>query len=363
MTGENVFDIESGDDYLVGGDTATLRAAFTRSNYGANFALSLNANDSYDAFWTTDRIYVSEASLWAKVLNNKIGVKAGYFADFDYFTPVGAWSLAGGPSSNAIQLTAYPIEGLQIDVRTKNLQTGNTSNPPTWYKEMEWVRNIDAGVKYVNPNFTFFVALDDDYSLDSQLSPTSPFATRTNHYQTDAFGYFAWTGTPKLTVGVEAKFLDLTSERQIGTEDVGLGIVTNVNASYSFTDALSARIWILLGQAAIGGPGIAAIPLLENDDGFTVGADVEVTYKLNDALSFSLRPIFQILNTNKADVFDFGLRPKVAWTIAPFPYAATINFSYFLKMFGDDGTATGAYAFNNNEALNHTIAVTFGWTF
>jgi hypothetical protein len=359
---DNVFDIDAGDDYLVEGDTATLRAALNKGTYGASFALSLNANNSFAGMWTTGAIYVSEVSLWGKVLNNKLQLKAGYYGDFDYFTPVGAWSLAGGPASNAIQLTAYPIDGLQIDVRTKNLHTGNTTAPAfmvttnDWYVGEEYLRNIDVGVRYVNPNFTAFVAFDDDYNI-----PARSF--RANEFQTDIFAYFAFTGVPKLSVGVEAKFVDLTSERPDPvdpTEDLGITIQTALNASYQITDAFSARAWIIAGLDDAGVSGLMAPNQLLGEDGFTFAVDLEGSYNLNDALTFSLRPIFLIPNTEDADIFNISLKPKVAWTLAAFPHAATVNLWYMLRVYGENGAA---YVANNNEALAHSAAVTFGWTF
>jgi hypothetical protein len=348
----NVFDIEAADDFLSSGDTAALRAALNKGFYGLNFGLMLNANNTLtDKFWVTERIYVSEASLWAKFLENKAGVKAGYYADFDYFSPVNAWSLG---ANSAVQLTAYPIQGLQIDVKSRvqpaNNVFGNWADP-VWYEGEQWVRNIDVGVKYVNPTFTAFVAFDDD-------AGAPPIE---DHPQIDVFGYFAFTGVPKLTVGVESKFLDLTSERPDpadGTKDIGITNVTALNASYQITDALSARAWIVLG-ASTDGLVFPANELL-GADGFSMAVDLEGTYKLNDAWTFSLRPIFSIPNTEDADIFDISVRPKAAWTLATGPYAATINFSYKLRVFGENGIN---YLNNNSEALNHAASVTFGWTF
>jgi hypothetical protein len=399
---DNVFDIDAGDDYLVEGDTASLRATLNQGTYGASFALSLNANNTQAAFWTPDRLYVSEASLWAKILNNKLQVKAGYFGDFDYFSPVNAWSLAGGPASNATQLTVYPIEGLQIDVRTKNSASniGGFSNPgawsaANWYHGEEFLRNIDAGVRYANPSFTAWVAFDDSSTASTPTGtpPTlkpgtsdetdkdnwaTPGTTGEAVYQTDVFGYFAFTGVPKLSVAVETKFLDLTTERKgpnpvdangnlvrddndelVPGEDIGITNITALNASYQITDALSARLWLVAG-AATDGIIMTSYALLENDDGFTFTADLEGTYKLNDALTFYLRPIFAIPNTKDADIFVFSVRPKVSWAIAPMPYAATINLWYKLRAYGDK---TVEYANNNKKALSHTVACTFGWSF
>jgi hypothetical protein len=362
---ENVFDIDAGDDYLVEGDTASLRGTLNKGAYGATFALSLNANNSFAGMWTTGAVYVSEVNLWGKFLDNKLQAKAGYYGDFDYFTPVGAFSLAGGAASNALQLTAYPIEGLQIDVRTKNLHTGNATppvfpfTPNVWYEGEQFLRNIDVGVKYVNPNFTVFVAFDDDYTRDAGLGPLM----RSNNNQTDVFGYFAFTGVPKLSVGVESKFLDLTSERPDpadATKDMGITIQTALNASYQITDAFSLRAWVIAGMDDAGLSGLMVANQLLGADGFTFAVDLEGTYKINDALTFSLRPIFIIPDTEKADIFNISVKPKLAWAVAAFPYAATINFWYMLKVFGENGDA---YAANGNEALNHSIAATFGWTF
>jgi hypothetical protein len=362
--GDNVFDIEAGDDYLVEGDTAALRGTLNKGTYGATFGLSLNANNSYAGMWTTGAVYVSEASLWAKILDNKIGVKAGYFGDFDYFSPVNAWSLAGGSASNALQLTAYPIDGLQIDVRTKNLKNANTKEPVfmavtnDWYKGDEYLSNIDVGVRYVNPSFTVFVAFDDDFTWKD---PSNLFA-RANEYQTDVFGYFAFTGVPKLTVGVESKFLDLTSHRtDMATgEAVGITNVSALNASYQITDALSARIWLIAGADHLGMSGLPAAYQLLGSDYFTAAVDVEAAYKLNNSIRFILRPVFQIPTTEKPEIFNISVKPKVEWTLFAFPYAATINFWYMLRYYSTDGAA---YVGNNNENLNHTIAATFGWTF
>jgi hypothetical protein len=358
---ENVFDIDAGDDYLVEGDTVALRGALNKGTYGANFGLSLNANNTQGNFWTPARLYVSEASLWAKLLENKIGVKAGFFGDFDYFSPVNAWNLGPAGGTNAIQLTAYPIEGLQIDVRTKN-SASNTNgvgdyNPPDWYKGDEYLRNVDVGARYSNATFTAFVAFDDDFTPDSRFTP---FDVYLNNYQADIFAYFAYTGVPKLSVGVESKFLDLASDRKKGDgsgDAVGITNVTALNASYQITDALSARAWFAFGSAT---DGLEGANELLGDDGFTFTVDAEGTYKLNDALTFHLRPIFNVPNSENFDVFNFSLRPKVAWTLASFPYGATINFWYKLRIYGEK---TASYAGNDNEALNHSLAVTFSWAF
>jgi hypothetical protein len=375
---ENRIDIDAGDDFLSSGDTAALRAALNKGTYGANFGLALNANNTPDGFWVGDKyVYVNEASLWGKFLDNKIGVKAGYYADFDYFTPVNVWSLG---ANSAIQLTVYPIDGLQIDVKSV-IQPANLFfgmwNAPKWYEGdkwvEEWARNVDVGVKYVKPNFTAFVGLDDLYTIGSPGDSTTnpPVPAVADSTQVDVFAYFGWTGTPKLTATVETKFLDLTSERAHPIEqdkDYGITNVTGVQVGYQITDALFARAFFLLGALAPGFPAGMAVgqgaakPLL-GEDGFSLAVDIEASYKLNDALTFYLKPAFQIPDTDPAvgDMwFDFGVRPKVAWTVAPGPYAATINFSYWLKVFGEDGWA---YTNNNKEALHHTVAVTFGWTF
>jgi hypothetical protein len=359
--GYNVLDIDAGDDYLVEGDTVALRGAVNKGTYGANFGLSLNANNTQGGFWVPDRLYVSEASLWAKVLNDKIGVKAGYFGDFDYFSPVMAWSLAGGAASNALQLTAYPISGLQIDVRAKNTASNFAGqwNPPDWYNGEQYARNIDAGVRYVNPNFTAFLAFDNDYTPWTG----GPFdRLGQNDNQIDIYGYFGFTGVPKLTVGVETKFQDLTSEgtNAATNEDVGITNITAINASYQISAAFSARLWLIVGADHFGF-GSGATPLLGDADGFTVAADVELGYKLNDALRITLRPVFQIPNTEKTDIFNISVKPKLEWTLATMPYAATINCWYMLRYYG--GETNGAYIANDNEALFHTIAVTFGWSF
>jgi hypothetical protein len=355
-----LFDINAEDDFLVNGDTAALRAVYDRGTYGGSFGLALNANNTQDNFWTADRIYVSEANLWAKVLDSKLGIKAGYFADFDYFSPVDAWSLFSG---NAVQLTAYPIPGLQFDVRARTqpfryMYFADGWNPAVWYENEEFGRNIDAGVRYSNPDFTVWVALDDDYT------ETAALFGRSNNFQLDVFGYFAYTGIPKLTVGVETKFLDLLSERKNLTDlskTIGITNVTAINASYQITDAFSARIWLVAGADHFGF-GNTARPILGDDgfDGITVAADVELGYKLNDALSFSLRPVFQVPDTEDFSIFNLSVKPKVTWTLAPFPYGATINFWYKLKVLGE---GDAAYANNNNEALHHTLNLTFGWTF
>jgi hypothetical protein len=352
------FDINAEDDYLVNGDTAALRAAFTRPNYGANFALSLTANNTQDNFWTADRIYVSEANLWAKVLDNKLGVKAGYFYDFDYFSPVNSWSLYAG---SATQVTVYPIPGLQFDVRARNspinyIYFADGFNTAAWYNGEQYARNIDGGIRYSNPNFTAWVALDDDYT-------EIPFG-RTNPYELDIFGYFAYTGIPKLSVGVETKFLDLLSERNNLTDaskTIGITNVTAINASYQITDAFSARLYLVAGSDHFGF-GNTARPILGDDgyDGITVAADVELGYKLNDALSFSLRPVFQVPDTEDFSIFNISVKPKVTWTLAPFPYGATIIFWYKLKVLGE---GDAAYTANNDEALHHTLNLTFGWNF
>jgi hypothetical protein len=377
---KNVFDIEAGDDYLTEGDTAALRGALNKGTYGANFGLSLNANNSFAGMWTTGAVYVSEASLWAKVLDNKIGVKAGYFGDFDYFSPVHAWSLAGGSASNATQLTVYPIEGLQIDVRTKNLQNSNPNSAPfsnAWYEGEQFIANIDAGVRYANPSFTVWVALDDDYSATPGSAPR--YSTYGNEYQTDVFGYFAFTGVPKLTVGVETKFIDLTSQRRVPgpapdpavppnppnpqtytDEAVGITNRTAINASYQITDALSARIYLVAGSDHFGFG--STVNELLGENGFTAAADVEVAYKLNNSLRFILRPVFQIPSLDETSVLNVSVKPKVEWTLFPGPYAATINFWYMLRYYGGE-TKNSLYVTNDNYALSHSIAATFGWTF
>jgi hypothetical protein len=375
--GYNVFDIDAGDDYLVEGDTASLRAALNKGFYGATFALSLNANNSYAGFWTVGDLYVSEATAWAKLLNDKLQAKVGYYGDFDYFSPVNAWSLAGaGGASNALQMTVYPMPGLQIDVRTKNLSNLNHASHPqfmgfqnNWYNGEEYLRNIDAGLRYVNPNFTAFVAFDDSSTASTAGTPevlgsdgvtvVEPAVSGDAVTQADVYGYFAWTGVPKLSVGVESKFLDLTSERKnFGGDAIGITNVTALNANYQFTGALSARLWLIAGAASDGLDG--ASELLADDGGFTFTADAEAAYKLNDALTFSLRPIFNVPNTKNFDVFNISVRPKVAWTLAAIPYAATINFWYKLRVYGEKTTS---YANNDHEALNHTVALTFNWSF
>jgi hypothetical protein len=373
---DNVFDIDAGDDYLVEGDTAALRGALNKGTYGANFGLSLNANNTEAQFWTVDRIYASEASLWANFLNNKLGVKAGFFGDFDYFTPVLALSLGPEGGTDAVQLTAYPIDGLRIDVRTRNSPNNKAFmgpwGTPRWYDAEQFGRNIDAGVKYSNPNFTVFAAFDDTFTPDSgnpfMLDPNTGLPTAVPDpayvaevYRADAFAYFGFTGVPKLTVGLEGRFIDLMSERKKpGTNDaVGITIATALNASYQISDAFSARVWLLAGAIPIGGSMMVANELL-GTDGFTTGVDVELAYKLND-LTFSLRPIVQIEDTNANDmIIDFSVKPRVSWAIAQMPYAATINFWYMLRYYGENGVG---YASNNNEELAHSIAVTFGWNF
>jgi hypothetical protein len=389
VAGNNRFDIDAGDDFLSSGDTAALRAALNKGFYGANFGMALNANNTDDGFWVTDKyVYVNEASLWAKFLENKIGVKAGYYGDFDYFTPVNVWSLG---ANSAVQLTFAPIQGLQIDVKSRLSPANNffgTWSEPTWYEGEQWARNVDLGVKYSNPTFTAFVVFDDDWTKGTAAVPakvefdtlgpnplrpiyTAAVPAGDPTTQIDVFAYFGWTGTPKLTATVETKFLDLTSERahpiDVG-EDYGITNVTGVQVGYQITDALFARAFFLLGGLAPGFPagfavGAGAAKPLLGEDGFSFAVDIEASYKLNDSFTFYLKPAFQIPDTDPAvgDVwFDFGVRPKVAWTVAPGPYAATINFSYWLKVFGEDG-----YAYNNNdqEALHHTAAVTFGWNF
>jgi hypothetical protein len=359
----NVFDIDAGDDYLVEGDTVALRGALNKGTYGLNFGLSLNANNTQASFWTIDRIYVTEASLWAKFLDNKIGVKAGNFADFDYFTPVSAWSLAAG---DGLQLSAYPIQGLQIDVRVK---TGGDNRvmgsweAPIWFDGEQLSRNIDFGVKYVNPSFTAFAVFDNDFTLNRNFFPG-----RTNNYQTDVFAYFAYTGIPKLTATLETKFLDLFSDRKktpdpiTGDVDaVGITNVTGIQVGYQITDAFKALARISAGLDVVGiGALPAGLPLIGGDDGITLAVDVDLIYVLNDALTFSLRPIFEIPTTEEVGDFVVSVKPKVAWTIATGPYAATINFWYMLRYYGEN---TAAYTSNDKEALNHTIACTFGWTF
>jgi hypothetical protein len=346
------FDVDATDDYLSAGDTAQLRGALNKGFYGLNFGLALNANNTQDGFWVVDQMYVNEASLWAKFLDNKIGVKAGYYADFDYFTPVQAYSLG---ASSAVQLTVFPIAGLQIDVKSRLSPFNNvfgTWAAPVWYDGEEWARNVDVGVKYVAPNFTVFAAFDNDYSLVPPPGRASE--------QIDVFGYFGWTGTPKLTATVDGKFFDLTSEVKDAAGDaVGITIATALNVGYQISDALSARAWFIAGSVPIGGSIMAAKPLL-GEDGFTFGVNAEVSYKLNDKFTFFLTPVFQIPDTEKADIFDISVRPKMAWALATGPYAATINFSYTLRVYGKDGEA---WSSNNEEALLHIAAVTFGWNF
>jgi hypothetical protein len=356
--GYNRFDIDASDDFLSDGDTATLRGALNKGTYGLNFGLALNANNTH-GMWISDKyVYANEASLWAKFLNNKIGVKAGYYADFDYFTPVQIYSLG---ANSAVQLTFAPIDGLQIDVKSR-LQPANVFfgiwSDPVWYEGEKWARNIDLGVKYVQPNFTAFVAFDDDSG-----APPLP----ADKYQSDVFAYFGWTGTPKLTLSVEGKFFDLTSERTVTdtatatVEDVGITIAAALNVGYQITDAFSARAWFIAGSLPIGGStGMTPAKALLGEDGATLGVNVEASYKLNDTITLSLTPIIQIFDSETMDIIDFSIKPKVAWAFAPFPYAATINFSYKLNVYGEDGVA---YAENNGESLLHTVALTFGWNF
>jgi hypothetical protein len=360
--GYNVFDIDAGDDYLVEGDTAALTATYNKGNYGGTFSLAFNANNSRFGLWTPLALNINEVSLWGQFLDNKIKVKAGQFGDFDYTSPINVWSMAGGPASNAIHLTVYPIQGLQFDVRTKNLQNSNPDHNPfvsnNWYTGMDYVRNIDVGVRYVNPNFTVALVLDDDYTKPGSVAgPPPPFAR--GDYQVDVYGIFAFTGVPKLSVGLETRFYDLTSERKkLGTTDaLGITNVTALNASYQITDALSARLWVDVGADIAGLTG-GALALLQ-DDGFTVAADLEMAYKLNDSITFSLRPMFGIPDTDK-EGFIVSVKPRVSWAIAPFPFAATINFWYMLRYYDEHTTA---YTNNDKEALNHTVACTFGWTF
>jgi hypothetical protein len=372
---DNVFDIDAGDDYLVEGDTAALRGALNKGTYGANFGLSLTANNTEAQFWTPDRIYASEASLWANFLNNKLGVKTGFFGDFDYFTPVLALSLGPEGGTDALQLTAYPIDGLRIDVRTRNSPNNKAFmgpwGMPVWYDAEQFGRNIDAGVKYTNPNFTVFAAFDDTFTPASGnpflLDPNTGLPTTTPDptyvaevFRADAFAYFAFTGVPKLTVGLEGRFIDLMSERKEANGDAtGITIATALNASYQITDAFSARIWLLAGAVPIGGSMLAANELM-GEEGFTTGVDVEVAYKLND-LTFSLRPIFQIEDATADSMkIDFSVKPRVSWAIASMPYAATVNCWYMFRYYGKDGVAYGS---NNNEEMAHSIAVTFGWNF
>jgi hypothetical protein len=360
---EHQFDIYSFDDLLANADTVALRGALNKGSYGANFGLSLNANNTIDGFLNLDRIYVSEASLWTNALNNKLRVKGGYFMDFDYITTITASSLG---YSNALALTVFPIQGLQIDVRTKNSPANKTDiwRLPTWYTGEQWARNIDGGVKYVNPNFTVFVGLDDDYTAPDGFM-------RFHEYQTDIFANFAWTGTPKLTASIEGRLYDLTTERtnpvvvdsitgtSTGGDDVGMTIASGLVFGYQITDALFTRAWIYLGAAPLGGPGIVVKQLL-GEDGFSVGVNAEVSYKINDAFTVSLTPIFQILDTENADIFDLSVKPKVVWNIAAGPYASSIHLSYKLNVYGEGG---GAYVSNNNEALHHTVGLSFGCNF
>jgi hypothetical protein len=370
--GYNVFDIEATDDYLVEGDTATLRAALNRGSYGATFALSLTANNTQASFWTIDRIYASEVSLWAKLLKDKFQAKAGYFYDFDYFTPVNAWNLAGLWSTNAVQLTAYPIEGLQIDVRAKtsdnNYAAGEGWTAANWFNGEEIARNIDLGIKYVNPKFTTFVALDDSSTASSEPvgSPgDSDYRDGKASTQADLYGYFAWTGIPKLTLSVETKFQDLTSElkKSDGSGDkIGVTNMTGFNVGYQITDAFYARTFIILGGAGKPGSFMATKPLLGEDDGFSFAVNAELSYKLNDTLTFFFTPIYQIPDTEHTDRFDIFVKPKVAWTLGSFPYAATINFWYMLGYYSDN-SATWSYWGNNDDNLFHTVALTFNWSF
>jgi hypothetical protein len=336
----------------VEGDTVALRGAYNKGTYGANFGLSFTGNGTQANFWTPDRIYASEASLWANLLDSKLGVKAGYFGDFDYFSPVNAWNLTGLYPTNAVQVTVYPITGLRIDVRTKNSpQNFPGWAAPVWYDAEEWAGNIDGGIKYSNSTFTAFVALDNDYSA-------VPFG-RANQWQTDAFAHFAFTGVPKLTLSVESKFIDLLSARDDASGDaVGITNVTGVQVGYQITDAFFARANFILGADDMGISGESHELL--GADGFSFVVDIEGSYKLND-LTFSLRPIFLLPNTEDAGAFNISVKPKIAWTIAPM---TTINFWYMLRYYGDGGdNGTAAYASNDNENLNHSVALTFNWAF
>jgi hypothetical protein len=391
--GYNVFDIEATDDYLVEGDTATLRATLNKVSYGATLAVSFTGNNTQANFWTLDRIYASEVSAWAKILNDKFQAKAGYFNDFDYFTPVNAWNLADVCPTNAVQLTAYPIEGLRIDLRAKtsdlnaNLIFGGW-NAPNWYNGEEFARNIDVGVKYVNPNFTAFVAFDDSSTASSpavdavyagppgmgdpiiDAVPAVDAETQANVY-----GYFAWTGIPKLIVGVESKFEDLGSERKYSQsgpplaytpsytlgDKVGITNATALNVGYQITDAFYARAFFIAG--AVGKPGsFTAIPLLGGEDGFSFAVNAEFAYKLNNAFTFFLTPIFQIPDTEDADRFDIFVKPRVAWALGSFPQAATINLWYEFRYFSDK-SRTYYETGNGKDNLFHVAALTFGWMF
>ncbi|MDR1177092.1 MAG: hypothetical protein LBK83_16655 [Treponema sp.] len=366
--GYNVFDIEASDDYLSEGDTATLRAALNRGFYGASFALTLNANNTQANLWTVDRIYAGEVSLWAKLLNDKLRIKAGYDYDYDYFTPVSAWCLTPDwPGSNALQLTVYPIEGLQIDVRAKNSPANNAFGSwqtPAWYKGEEYARNIDVGVKYVNPNFTVFAAFDDNWTAgtpgDQQADP--PVDAVDDSTQADIFGYFAFTGIPKLALSMESKFQDLTAEKKdIDGDKIGVTNITALQAGYQITDAFYARVFFIAGGPGKPGSFFNTKPLL-GEEGFSFAVDAEFSYRLNDALTLSLRPIFQIPDTEYADHFDLFVKPKVAWTLASFPYAATINFWYMLGYYSDESETWKASG-NGKDNLFHTLAVTFNWSF
>jgi hypothetical protein len=345
---ENQIDLYAFDDVLVNGDTAALRGALDQGTYGANFGLSLNANNSADGMFTPVGVTVSEASFWAKFLDNKVGIKAGYFGDPDYFTPLGAWSLAGLAASDSIQLTAYPLEGLRIDVRTRNWPVGAAGS--VLFNAEQFAKNIDFGVKYSNPTFMVFAAFDDN-------------CTPADVWQADAFLYFGYTGIPGLTLSVESKFLDLFAERKdMAGDAVGITNKTSVQAAYQITGDLSARAWFYVGSAAISGPAIGFGEELLGAEGFTFAVNAEVGYRLNESLRITLTPVFQIENTKNADIFDISIRPRLEWNIAPFPYAATVFFYYKFEKYGKGGLL--AKDFTGEESpIIHSIGAVFSWAF
>jgi hypothetical protein len=345
----NIIDVYAGDDYLVGGDTVAFRGALNQGTYGLNFGLSLNANNTYDGFWTSDRLYVTEANVWAKFLESKIAVKAGFFGDNDYFTPVNAWSLAGGPASNAVLLTIAPIPGLQFDIRAKTIDFPHAAPAPThtWFDPEDFARNIDFGVRYVNPSFTFFVGFDN--------------GNGPNYQQIDVEAYFGFTAIPKLTLSVESKFQNLTEEN-----GGALTAVAGLQAGYQIADALFARIFIDLGAAApgFGGPP-PATALLTKGTGFTLSTNTEFQYTLNDAIKLFFTIGVQIPNTDDIHL-DVFVKPKLAWTLGPFPYAATINFFYTFYYYGEPSASypvASWYSTNGGKSIANTLSLTFGWTF
>jgi hypothetical protein len=393
--GYNVFDLYTVDDTAVAGDTASLRASLNRGNYGASFGLGLNANNTQDNFWTAERIYVNDANLWANFLDNKIRVQAGYFFDWNW-SPVFSWFLGGG-SSNALQLTITPIEGLQFDVRSKTSRSngysyahvtstspvldsngdltdvnvnvtsgGNGWKIPDWYDGLEYAANIDGRIRYSNSSVNAWVVIDDNWDDAGDIFG----APRKDGYQLNLWGFFAYTGIPKLTLSVESQFYDVTSQRTYDNfsapptdpadvgKDIGITNITALLVGYQITDAFSATAKFAAGGDHTGLVGTTKELL--GSDGFTCGVDILVAYKLNDALTFSLQPVFMIEDTEKPEIFDISVRPKLAWTIASFPYGATIGFSYKLKYLSEDGVA---YVANNNETLNHTVITSFSWSF